>query len=550
MANWLRWIRIPGGLLPLVCVICLLPRDGQAQDPSAAIEPANAARDDQAAGIRAEPEAQEPPLPGWAQKIDEIFGTYLVHPLETVLFFDFWTERFLGTKVPFVVAWLFGGAIFFTIRMGFINFRGFLHAVRLTKGDYDDPEHAGEVSHFQALASALSATVGLGNIAGVAIAVGTGGPGAVFWLVIAGLLGMSSKFAECSLGMLYRHIGVDGRVSGGPMHYLRDGLAERGLGKLGSVLAVLFMIMCIGGSFGGGCAFQIGQSLGAVRQHIPLLDQHPWIYGVTMAFLTGLVILGGIKRIASTADKIVPVMCGMYVLASLYVLGSNYNRIWPSMQLILDGAFTGGGIAGGALGVAIIGIKRAAFSNEAGVGSASIAHSAAKTQEPISEGIVALLEPFIDTVVVCTMTGLVIVITGCYDKSVPEYSTLIAADKGAELTSLAFSKSGSFFAWILAATVFLFAYSTVISWSYYGERCWARLFGPRWSLFYRLLFLVFVVLGSIVTAKNILTFSDLMILSMAFPNILGVVLLSGKVRTALDEYWQRYQAGDFERRKS
>ncbi|MEX2118381.1 MAG: alanine/glycine:cation symporter family protein [Pirellulales bacterium] len=497
----------------------------------------------QAADQAAQPVAGPPE---WIGPIDEFFGNYLVTPLDMILMYDFGTGKQLGAEIPFVVAWLFAGAVFFTLRMGFINVRAFWHAVRLTRGDYDKGEHAGEISHFQALSSALSATVGLGNIAGVAIAIGVGGPGAVLWLIVAGLLGMSSKFAECSLGMLYRKIDVDGRVSGGPMHYLEDGLAELGWKPLGKVLALVFTVMCIGGSLGGGCAFQVGQSLNAIKLQIPWLNHYPQTYGFLMAFLAGIVIIGGIRRIASVADKIVPVMCGLYVLACLYILLSNYDRILPAFGTILDGAFTGEGIAGGAIGVMVTGIKRAAFSNEAGVGSAAIAHSAAKTKEPISEGIVALLEPFIDTVVVCTMTGLVIVITGAYDRSVPLFADLIDTKQGAALTSRAFETQVSWFPWLLCVTVFLFAYSTVISWSYYGERCWCRLFGVRWSLAYKLLFLVFVVLGSIVTEGNILDFSDMMILSMAFPNILGVALLSGKVRMRLNDYWRRYRAGEFE----
>jgi len=477
--------------------------------------------------------------------VDEFFGHYLVAPLASVLFFDFGTPDWLGTSVPFIVLWLFGGALFFTLRMGFINVRGFRHAIQLTRGDFDNPDEHGEVSHFQALASALSATVGLGNIAGVAIAVATGGPGAIFWLIVVGILGMSSKFTECSLGQMYRTISPDGRVSGGPMHYLADGLKEMRLGPLGIVLAVMFTIMCIGGSLGGGCAFQVGQSLGVVRGQITFLDDHPYIYGLVMAVLVGIVIIGGIRRIAATAEKIVPTMCGIYVVAALYVIFSNYDAIPDAVRAILSGAFTPEAAYGGFWGVLVTGIRRAAFSNEAGIGSASIAHSAAKTDEPISEGIVALLEPFIDTVVVCTMTGLVIVITGAYDQDrFPQYAEFVANNNGAALTAGAFSESVSWFPWVLTVAVVLFAYSTMISWSYYGERCCTHLFGQRSSLPYKLLFLVFVFLGSIITATNVLDFSDLMILSMAFPNILGVALLSGKVRGRLDDYWRRLQSGE------
>jgi len=494
--------------------------------------------------------ANEPPEPEtWMTQVDEFFGEYFVKRIGAVLFFDFWTEHWLGTSVPLVVVWLFGGAVFFTLRMGFINVRGFWHAVRVTRGDFDDPEDAGEVSHFQALASALSATVGLGNIAGVAIAVATGGPGAIFWLILGGLLGMSTKFSECSLGQLYRKVDRDGTVSGGPMHYLRDGLTELGLPRTGLVLATLFAIVCMGGSFGGGCVFQVSQSLEAVRAElleydVTLLRDYPWVYGVALMILVGVVIIGGIRRIAATAEKIVPLMCGVYVLAALYILAVNHAMIVPAIGLIFRGAFSPDAVYGGFLGVMVIGIRRAAFSNEAGLGSASIAHAAAKTDEPISEGIVALLEPFIDTVVVCTMTGLVIVVTGVYNNA--EFADYIANDKGAPLTAEAFRTAVPWFPWILAGAVCLFAYSTLISWSYYGERCWSHLFGRRTAIVYKFVFLGFVLIGSIVTATNLLNFSDLMILSMAFPNILGVALLSGKVRRALDEYWSRLKAGELE----
>ncbi|MHC4400763.1 MAG: alanine/glycine:cation symporter family protein [Planctomycetota bacterium] len=452
-----------------------------------------------------------------------------------------------GQSVPLVVLWLFGGAIFFTLKMGFINVRAFWHAIRVTKGDYDDPEDTGEVSHFQALASALSATVGLGNIAGVAIAVATGGPGAIFWLILGGLLGMSTKFAECTLGQMYRKVEPDGTVSGGPMHYLRDGLAELGWKRTGTVLAMLFAVVCMGGSFGGGCVFQVSQSLEQLRGHFSFLEegQYPWVYGLVLAVLVGIVIIGGIRRIAATAEKIVPLMCTIYVLAALYILAVNHDKILPAFALIFQSAFTPKAIYGGVIGVMVIGIRRAAFSNEAGLGSASIAHAAAKTDEPVREGIVALLEPFIDTVVVCTMTGLVIVITGVYDN--PAFSDYIQNDKGAPLTAEAFKTAIDWFPWVLTAAVCLFAYSTLISWSYYGERCWSRLFGRRTALIYKLMFLGFVVIGSIVTAKNLLNFSDFMILSMAFPNILGVAMLSGKVRRALSDYWRRLKAGEMDR---
>ncbi len=486
------------------------------------------------------------PSANWMIQVDQFFGDYLVTPLATVLMYDFGTGARWGRKstLPFVVIWLLFGATFCTLRMAFINVRGFWLAVRITKGDFDQGHSAGEVSHFQALASALSATVGLGNIAGVAIAVATGGPGAVFWMIVGGLLGMTSKMAECTLGQMYRRVAPDGTVSGGPMHYLHDGLREMGLGWLGMVLSVLFSLLCIGGSLGGGCTFQVSQSLDAIRREVDLLDRQPWIYGLFMLAITALVILGGIRRIASIADKIVPVMCGLYVLTSLYILGVHASHIPDAIAQIARGVFQPEAAYGGFVGVMVIGIRRAAFSNEAGVGSASIAHSAAKTDRPVSEGIVALLEPFIDTVVVCTMTGLVIVITGAH--RAVENQAFVQADNGAALTMNAVGGVAHLFRYLLCATVFLFAYSTVISWSYYGERCATYLLGPRASGPYKALFLAFVFLGSIVTATNIKEFSDLMILGMAVPNLVGVLLLSGKVRRALDEYWSDYRAGRLE----
>ncbi len=538
---------------------------------------------------------------GWIEKVDQSFGEYVVAPIEKVLFYDFHSGPRLGPdldpegkpvvhpgwlvtgsypdgiSVPFVVVWLLFGATFLTLRMGFINFRAFRHAIDLTRGVYDDPDEPGEVSHFQALSAALSATVGLGNIAGVAIAIGTGGPGATLWIIVIGLLGMTAKFAECTLGQLFRVSDADGHVLGGPMRYLKTGLGEIGLGPLGTVLSVIFMILCIGASFGGGNAFQVGQSLEAIRGEIGILQEHPYLYGLGMAIAVGAVIVGGIRSIGAVAGRIVPLMCIAYVIAAIYILVVNASAIPAAISQIITEAFSPQAAYGGFLGVVIIGVQRAVFSNEAGVGSAAIAHSAARTDEPVSEGIVALLEPFIDTVVVCTITALVLVVSGAYNaeafaarqspetvveaiegvSDVGEVSEQRLADaksslqenidarRGAALTLVAFRSCGHvWFGYILFAAVILFAFSTCISWSYYGERCWVELFGERFSLAYKLLFLFFTVLGSIVTRGNILAFSDLMILGMSFPNLLGVFLLSGLVKRKLDEYWGKYKSGE------
>jgi len=494
---------------------------------------------------------------GWMANVDAWFGEYIVGPIATVLFFDLGPIFGVKAAMPAVVVWLAVGAIFLTFRMGFINIRAFWHAIRITKGDFasDDHDEAGEVSHFQALSSALSATVGLGNIGSVAVAVGIGGPGAVFWMVLCGLFGMTSKFTECTLGQMYREVDEDGHVLGGPMRYLSGGLKEMGFGPVGLFLAGLFSVLCIGASFGGGCAFQVSQSRLAVNEALikafqlnpATLNDFRWLYGLVMAGLVGIVIIGGIRRIAATAEKIVPLMCGVYVLTAGVIILMNVDKIGPAFAEIFELAWAKDSIYGGAIGAAMLGIKRAAFSNEAGVGSAAIAHSAAKTKYPVREGIVALLEPFIDTVVICTMTGLVIVITGIAVD--PANQAIVASKEGAAITSLAFGSAVSWFPYVLGVAVILFAYSTMISWSYYGERCATYLFGHKASLPYKLLFLTAVFFGAVIDAKNVLDFSDLMILSMAIPNLIGLYILSGKVKRALNDYWTSHKAGEFERAK-
>jgi len=498
-----------------------------------------------------------PELDGVQAKIDGLFGK-VNGLLASVWFFNvLWLigdrvvdgQHTIG-NLPLAVAWLVAGAIFFTLRMGFINLRGFKHAILVTAGRYDNPDDHGEVSHFQALTAALSATVGLGNIAGVAIAVATGGPGATFWMIMAGLLGMSSKFVECTLGQKYREVRPDGHIMGGAMFYLSKGLGELGLRGPGKFLAVVFAVLCIGGSFGGGCAFQVNQSMKAVAEAVPVLQGHGWAYGLIMTAAVGVVIIGGIRSIAKVAEKIVPLMCGVYVLAAMAIILMNVDKVPAAFATIITQAFNPDAMYGGFIGVLVMGFKRAAFSNEAGVGSAAIAHAAAKTEYPVREGIVALLEPFIDTIVICTMTALVIIITGAYNNPDPAYQAAITENQGATLTSMAMDGQLSGFKYVLAIAVALFAYSTMISWSYYGERCWSYLFGDNTGMVYRVIFLVFVFLGSVVTATNVLDFSDLMILGMAFPNIVGLVLSSGKVSADLRVYWRKYTAGDNVERKT
>jgi AGCS family alanine or glycine:cation symporter len=473
-----------------------------------------------------------------SEKIDGFFKPIVDDYLIPVIFWDpIKAMGFdVGADVPIVVVWLVFGAIYFTLKMKFINFRGFKHAIELVKGDYDDPNDIGEVSHFQALTTALSATVGLGNIAGVAIAISIGGPGATFWMIVAGLLGMSAKFVECTLGVKYRKLDENGEVSGGPMYYLRDGLAKYKMAGFGKVLAVLFAILCIGGSFGGGNMFQANQAYAQVAGQFPALAGNGPMFGLILAILVGTVIIGGIKSIANVTEKIVPFMAALYVGTALIIILLNITEVGNVFVLIFKGAFAPAAGLGGIIGVLIQGFRRAAFSNEAGVGSASIAHAAAKTNEPVSEGIVSLLEPFIDTVVICTMTALVLIITGFHD---------VQGVEGAQMTSQAFGSVFSWFPYLLVIAIFLFAFSTMISWSYYGLKSWTFLFGKSKAseYSYKLLFLIFIVIGSSVQLGAVLDFSDMMILAMAFPNIVGLLILSKEVRFDLDTYYDKLKSG-------
>jgi len=452
-------------------------------------------------------------------------------------------------EVPLVLIWLIVGAIFFTIYMRFVNFRGFRLSLDIVRGKYTNPDEPGQVSHFQALTTALSGTVGLGNIAGVAVAVALGGPGATFWMILAGVLGMSTKFVECTLGVKFRKENPDGSVSGGPMYYLSRGLAEKGKGALGKVLAVFFAIMCIGGSFGGGNMFQANQasaqftSLSWFENTFMAGHVGAVLFGVVMAIAVAVVIIGGIKSIANVTDKVVPFMCGIYVVAALIVLAYHITEIPGAFGAIFAGAFSPAAAYGGVVGVLIQGFRRAAFSNEAGIGSAAIAHSAVRTKEPITEGLVALLEPFIDTVVICTMTALVLVVTGVYT------DTSVA---GVEMTSGAFENVfGSVAAIILTIAVVLFAFSTMISWSYYGMKAWGYLFGDSKVIqaVYKVIFCFFVFIGSVMALDPVIGFSDAMIFAMCFPNILGLYLLAPGVRDDLNSFFARVKSGEIKRYK-
>ncbi len=464
---------------------------------------------------------------------------------------------FPGTSFPWIVAWLVTAATIFTVYFGFIQFRVIKHSIQLVKGDYSDPNDAGEVSHFQALATALSGTVGLGNIAGVAVAVGIGGPGATFWMILAGLLGMASKFTECTLGVKYRNEYPDGTVSGGPMYYMTKGFAERGMPG-GKVLAVLFAIFCILGSFGGGNMFQANQ---AHQQLAGILGDYPgWITGVVFAAIVFAVIVGGIKSIAQVTEKIVPFMGILYVGSALLIILMNIGNIGWAFGQIFAGAFTSSGIAGGAVGALIQGFKRAAFSNEAGVGSAAIAHSAVRTKEPITEGFVSLLEPFIDTVVICTMTALVIIFTqqlvvdaetGMYLLNDNGTIQTVTGASGVCLTSAAFASAFSWFPYLLGLAVILFAFSTMISWSYYGLKAWTYLFGEGKGkeLTFKLIFCLFVIIGAAASLGPVIDFSDAAIFAMAVVNIIGLYVLMPIVKQEVNSYLARLKSGEIRKFK-
>ncbi|MCK5906515.1 MAG: alanine:cation symporter family protein [Flavobacteriales bacterium] len=444
---------------------------------------------------------------------------------------------------PVVVLWLIFGAIFFTIKLKFINFRGVKHSIDLLRGKFDDPnEKAGkeELTRVQALSTALSGTVGLGNIASVAVAISIGGPGATFWMIVAGLLGMASKFTEVTLGVKYREVDEHGVIHGGPMYYLKSGLAKRNLGVLGKFLAVMFAVLLIGASLGGGNMFQANQAFAQLQNSFPALAGHGAEVGVILAIMVGVVIIGGVKSIARVTERIVPLMAGIYMLAALVIIFMNYDQIIPSIELIISNAFSAPALKGGVVGVLIIGFQRAAFSNEAGIGSSAIAHSAAKAKEPVSEGFVALIEPFIDTVLICTITAFVIIITGRYEG----YEL-----QGSELTSSAFGSAISWFPYLLTIAIFLFAFSTMISWSYYGLKAWTYIFGKstRSEIIFKVIYLSMIVVGAASSLGVVLTFSDMMILSMAVPNIIGLLIMSSEVKEDLKSYLARIKSGEIKR---
>lgn len=505
--------------------------------------------------------------PQFQQKVDGFFQE-LNDRLVPILFFDISFEMFkvpaqddngqalhgvlVGPEIPLIVLVLVLGGVFFSIRYGFISVRLFGHSIRVIRGKYDNPKDQGEITHFQALTSALSATVGLGNIAGVAVAISMGGPGAVFWMWVTAIIGMNTKFSSCSLAQIYRRVEVeDGRtgrehVLGGPMVYLAEGVKQQlgggiGAAALGKTLAVLFAIFAILGSICGGNMFQGNQMFELVSEvALGGSREYAWVGGLVIAALVGVVVVGGIKRIGEVTAKLVPAMCVFYCGVCLIIVLANVEKVPAMFGGIFKGAFTAdAAVWGGIVGVFVIGVKRAAFSNEAGLGSAAIVHAAARTSEPIRAGVVAMIGPFIDTIIVCTMTALAILIT---DAHIADSGEQIS-NKGVAITAAAFASLAPWLKYLLTIAVFTFAYSTMISWCYYGERATEYLCGKRGIWPFRVIFLIFVVLGPIVSLSNVITFTDLLILSMAYPNIIGMIILSPKVAAMTKDYVRRLKSG-------
>jgi AGCS family alanine or glycine:cation symporter len=481
-----------------------------------------------------------------AAGIDETIDK-AVEPIANALAaFIFFSVEVGGVKIPLIICWLIFGAAFFTVYLGFINLRGFRHAINIVRGKYADPEHMGEITHFQALTAAVSGTVGIGNIAMVAVMVSLGGPGAIFWLIVAGLLGMTTKFVECTLGVKYRQINPDGSVSGGPMYYLRAGLEKRGMAGFGKFLGLFYAVSIVIGCLGIGNMLQSNQAYVQLVQvtggEAGFLQGKGWIIGLAMAAMVALIIIGGIRSIARVTSKLVPFMVVLYVLGAFVVLGMNFDRIPGAIGAILTNAFSMKGIGGGMVAIMILGFQRAAFSNEAGLGSAAIAHSAVQTDTPLTEGFVALLEPFIDTVLVCTLTGLVLITT------FPTDVLMNGELEGIALTSAAFADKMPWAPVPLSIIAVLFAFSTMLAWAYYGTKGWTYVFGEskRKELVFHLIFCVFIVIGASVKLNSILDFADALIFVMAIPNIVGLYIMAPEVKNDLKEYWARVGAAKAE----
>jgi alanine or glycine:cation symporter, AGCS family len=485
--------------------------------------------------------AQEAAQPGLDERINAAVTPY-ADAISAVIFYSVPID---GVAFPLIVGWLVLAGLIFTLYFRFINFRGFAHAFRLLRGDYDDKTAPGEVTYFQGLSSAVSGTVGLGNIAGVAVAIAIGGPGATFWMIVAGVLGMATKFVECTLGTKYRLVKPDGTVSGGPMYYLAYGLKEQfpKLAWFGWLLAIVFAICTMFGAIGAGAMFQANQAYSQLAGVTGgFFDDKAWLFGTVYAVAAGAVVIGGISRIGLVTAKLVPTMAALYILSGLVVLGVHVADIPAAIMIIIDGAFSAEGVTGGVIGALIMGFRRAAFSNEAGLGSSAIAHSTIKTREPVSAGIVALFEPFVDTVIICSMTALVIVITGAYTNG--------DGVEGVQLTSAAFATVLPWFPYLLAFLVLLFAFSTTITWGYYGAKAASFLAHENKGVLYgfKVFYLIMAAVGCTMQLGSIVDLADGLLFIMAIPNLIGMYLLAPVVKRELKAYFARIDSGEGHRK--
>lgn len=527
-------------LLAILTTAFVLPGVSHAQDEVTDTPPVSdslAAADE----VTSEPDLQ--------QQFNDWFNANINAHLAKFLFFPIYTAEVVtengetvASELPLIVLVLVLGGIFFTFRFGFINIRLFRHSIDVIRGKYDKKDDTGEITHFQALTSALSATVGLGNIAGVAIAISVGGPGAVFWMWVTAFFGMSMKFSSCTLAHVYRRVSDDGHVQGGPMVYLEDGIKEivPALAPLGKFFAVMFAVVMVFAAFGAGNMFQANQTASIITMLV--FDGNERIeiqlgLGIIMAFLAGIVLIGGIKRIGEITSKIVPAMCVFYCTICLLIILMNISEIGSMFGSIFSNAFAPSAAFGGFIGVLVQGMRRAAFSNEAGLGSAAIAHAAAKTDEPVREGVVAMIGPFIDTIVICTMTALTILITGSHLDT--------GGLEGVQITARAFGQLGGAVPIILCLAVFVFAYSTMISWGYYAERCIEYLFGAgKAIMLFRLTYVFVIIIAPVLSLSAILDFADILLLTLAFPNIIGSALIASKIKPMLDDYVARLKSGE------
>ena len=466
-----------------------------------------------------------------AMGIDETIEKYFAPFSDKFSEVIFAPVEILGAQVPVLIFLMIAASIFCTFYLRCIGIWGFKHSLFQIFHKKDNSGHDGEVSSFGALATALSGTIGLGNIAGVAIAISIGGPGAMFWMCCGAIFGMALKFCEVTLSLKYRRCNTDGTVSGG--------FAQKGYHKLGKTLAYIFALACLPGTVGGGCMLQTNQ---AAQQFIVITGgensffaSQSWVFGLIVAVIVGLVIVGGIKSIANVTSKVVPIMCLVYLFSCIIIILTHFTLIPHAIYTILKEAFFPNAVAGGMIGSVIIGLRRSIQSNEAGIGSSPIAYAAVKTNEPVSQGFVSMIEPFLDTVIVCSMTAFVIVLTGTYKN----YTDGIS---GVELTSAAFQSVMPFFPYILALVIILFALSTILSWAYYGQKAWTFLVGEgnKRVKFYQIVFCIFIIIGSSMNIKSVIDFTDATYLVMAAPNLLAVFVLIKDIKRELIDYCKRH----------